>query len=112
MDLKEFYIDFITRWYNEDNTCPFVKKCRSMLEEEGEFFEMALQQVRSSEYPYKAYDQICNEMFADGVVHMGRLCSLFAFSMVLTKTFPNIQELLITQLKNRQVEIGQLKKWE
>ena len=76
---------------------------------------MALQQVRNSEYPYKAYDQICNEMFADGMVHMGRLCSLFAFSTVLMKTFPDIQELLysrIAQLKNRQVEIEQLNKWD
>ena len=112
MDLKEFCIDFITRWHNEDNTCPFIKKCRSMIEEEGEFFEMTLQQVRSSEYPYKAYDQICNLMFADGVIHTGRLCTLFAFSTVLMKTFPDIQELLITQLKNRQVEIEQLKKWD
>ncbi len=73
---------------------------------------MALQQVRRSEYPYKAYDQICNEMFTDGVIHTGRLCSLYAFSIVLAKTFPNIQELLITKLKKRRGEMGQQKKWK
>ena len=112
MDLDEFYDNFITCWRSGDNTSPFVRKCRLVLVEEAEFFEMAHQHVRISGRPYAAYNQICSEMFGDGSVHMGRLCSLFAFSAVLMKTFPDIQKLLFDQLKSRRAEIEKLKKWE
>ena len=112
MDLREFYRDFVTRWYSGDSSCAFVRKCRSLLEEEAEFFEEALQQVRDCEDPYETYDLVCDGIFADGVIHMGRLCALFAFSVAVIKVFPDIQELLVGQLKKRQVEIEKLKKWE
>ena len=106
MDLREFYRDFVTRWYSGDSSCAFVRKCRSLLEEE------ALQQVRDCEDPYETYDLVCDGIFADGVIHMGRLCALFAFSVAVIKVFPDIQDLLVGQLKKRQVEIEKLKKCE
>ena len=112
MDLREFYDEFVTRWYNGDTSCAFVRKCRSLLEEEAQFFETVLQQVRGCEDPHEEYNLVCDEVFADGRINMGRLCALFAFSIVVAKVFPNIQELLVAQLKKRQVEIEKLKKWE
>ena len=76
------------------------------------FFETTLEQVRGCEDPHKEYNLVCDGIFSDGWVNMGRLCALFAFSIVLVKVFPNIQELLVAQLKKRQVEIEKLKKWE
>ena len=105
MDLQEFYDEFVTRWYNGDTSCAFVRKCRSLL-------ETTLEQVRGCEDPHQEYNFICDGIFSDGQVNMGRLCALFAFSIVLVKVFPNIQELLVAQLKKRQVEIEKLKKWE
>ena len=112
MYLQEFYDEFVTRWYNGDTSCAFVRKCRSLLQEEAFFFETTLEQVRGSEDPHEEYNLVCDGIFSDGWVNMGRLCALFAFSIVLVKVFPNIQELLVAQLKKRQVEIEKLKKWE
>ena len=112
MYLREFYDEFVTRWYNGDISTAFVQKCRSLLEEDAEFFKTLLQQVRSCEDPHGEYNLVCDEVFADGRINMGSLCAQFAFSIVLVKVFSNIQELLVAQLKKRQVEIEKLKKWE
>ena len=111
MDVKLFYNEFITKWYSGDTACPFVQKCRTILVEEAEFFEMAVKFMRSYAKPYEAYTTVCDDMFADGIMNMGRLCSLFAFSIVLSKTFPDIQELLVDQLKKRRGAIEELEKW-
>ena len=112
MDLREFYQDFVTQWYSGDTSSDFVRKCRLLLEEEAEFFESTVQEVKSYEDPYESYNMICDGIFADGQVHMGRLLALFAISVVLVKIFPDIQELLVAQLKKRQVDIEKLTKCE
>ena len=112
MDVKLFYTNFDAKWYGDDTTCPFVQKCRAMLEDEKELFATMSEFVQSCGDPYDAYNVICDKLFADGIMHMGRLCSLFTFSIVLVKTFPNIRELLIEQLKKQRGAIEELEKWK
>ena len=56
MDLREFYDEFVTRWYNGETSTALLWKSCSLLEEAVEFFETVLQQVRGCEDPHEKYN--------------------------------------------------------